>query len=54
MLRRHDDALGASNEVTVQLDDPLIARAITYYQAASYGFTHGLLNWPSSENITKQ
>ncbi|AIG02375.1 MULTISPECIES: LTA synthase family protein [Pseudomonas] len=54
MLRRHDDALGASHEVTVQLDDPLVSRAITYYQAASYGFTHGLLNWPGSENITKQ
>jgi phosphoglycerol transferase MdoB-like AlkP superfamily enzyme len=53
-LRRHDDALGASHEVTVQLDDPLVARAITYYQAASYGFTHRLLNWPGSESIAKQ
>ncbi|MHC8308429.1 LTA synthase family protein [Pseudomonas sp. GT1P32] len=54
MLRRHDDALGASQEVTAQLDDPLIARAITYYQAASYGFTHNLLNWPGSENTARQ
>jgi len=53
-LRRHDDALGASHEVTVQLDDPLVARAITYYQAASYGFTHRLLNWPGSERIATQ
>lgn len=54
MLRRHDDALGASHEVAAQLDDPLVARAIAYYQTASYGFTHRLLNWPASENITKQ
>jgi phosphoglycerol transferase MdoB-like AlkP superfamily enzyme len=53
-LRRHDDALGASHEVTVQLDDPLVARAITYYQSASYGFTHRLLNWPGSERIATQ
>ena len=54
LLRRHDDALGASHEVTVQLDDPLIVRAISYYQAASYGFTHRLLNWAGSENIARQ
>ncbi|KJH75645.1 LTA synthase family protein [Pseudomonas sp. ES3-33] len=52
-LRRHDDALGASQEVTVQLEDPLIVRAVTYYQVASYGFTHGLLNWSNSENTPK-
>lgn len=54
MLRRHDDALGASHEVTVKFDDPLVARAITYYQAASYGFTHRLLNWAGSANTAKQ
>jgi len=53
-LRRHDDALGASHEVTVQLDDPLVARAISYYQAASYGFTHRLLNWADSVNTAKE
>ena len=53
MLRRHDDALGASQEVTVQLEDPLIVRAVTYYQVASYGFTHGLLNWSNSKNAQK-
>jgi hypothetical protein len=26
-------------------DDPLILRAITYYQAASYGFKQQLLGW---------
>ncbi|WP_460141505.1 LTA synthase family protein [Pseudomonas sp. S2_E01] len=50
LLRRHDDALGASHEVTVQVNDPLIARAITYYQAASYDFTHRLLNWGGSKD----
>lgn len=54
MLRRHDDALGASQEMTVQLDDPLIRRAVTYYQAASYGFTHRLLSWIDSKNALKQ
>lgn len=54
ILRRHDDALGASHEVTVQFDDPLVARAITYYQTASYGFTHRLLNWAGSVNTSKR
>ncbi|MFR0687815.1 LTA synthase family protein [Enterobacterales bacterium AE_CKDN230030158-1A_HGKHYDSX7] len=44
-LRRHDQALGASTEVTAGADDPLVARAISYYQSASYGFTHHLLDW---------
>ncbi len=54
MLRRHDDALGASHEMTVQLDDPLIVRAVTYYQAASYGFTHRLLSWIGSKNTLEE
>lgn len=44
-LRRHNQALGASTEVTATADDPLVARAISYYQSASYGFTHHLLDW---------
>ncbi|EPM44314.1 sulfatase [Pseudomonas syringae pv. actinidiae ICMP 18804] len=31
-------------------DDPLIARAIAYYQVASYGFKHKLLSW-KPENV---
>lgn len=54
MLRRHDDALGVSHERTVQLEDPLIARAVTYYQAASYGFTHRLLSWTGSKSTLKK
>ena len=54
IFRRHDDALGKSHEVTVQFDDPLVTRAITYYQAASYGFTHHLLSWDGSVNTAKQ
>jgi len=44
-LRRHNQALGASTEVTAKSDDPLVDRAISYYQSASYGFTHHLLDW---------
>jgi hypothetical protein len=44
-LRRHDQALGESQELRVNSDDPLIQRAITYYQAASYGFKQQLLSW---------
>ncbi|MFV3308828.1 LTA synthase family protein [Pseudomonas sp. NY15181] len=44
-LRRHNQALGASEEVTAKADDPLVQRAISYYQSASFGFTHHLLDW---------
>ena len=44
-LRRHDQALGESKELRVGSDDPLIQRAISYYQAASYGFKQQLLSW---------
>lgn len=49
-LRRHDQALGASQEFRVDSNDPLIQRAITYYQAASYGFKQHLLSWNPPEN----
>ncbi|RVU50967.1 LTA synthase family protein [Pseudomonas syringae pv. syringae] len=44
-LRRHDNAPGESVESKATSDDPLIARAIAYYQVASYGFKHKLLGW---------
>lgn len=44
-LRRHDQALGDSRESQAEASDPLITRAITYYQAASYGFKQQLLGW---------
>lgn len=44
-LRRHEDALGLSLERAARISDPLIMRDIAYYQAASYGFQNGLLNW---------
>ncbi|RKS18716.1 phosphoglycerol transferase MdoB-like AlkP superfamily enzyme [Pseudomonas sp. WPR_5_2] len=44
-LRRHDDALTESREYRSDSSDPLIARAITYYQTASYGFKQQLLGW---------
>ncbi len=44
-LRRHDDALTDSRESSATANDPLITRAITYYQTASYGFKQQLLGW---------
>ena len=44
-MRRHDDALGASQEYRVDSHDPLLLRDIAYYQAASHGFQKGLLAW---------
>jgi phosphoglycerol transferase MdoB-like AlkP superfamily enzyme len=44
-MRRHDDALGLSDESTVSINDPLIRRDIAYYQSASHMFQHGLLRW---------
>ena len=45
LMRRHDDALGASREHTANRDDALIDRDIAYYQSASYAFSNGLLTW---------
>lgn len=44
-LRRHDNALGESVESQSTPADPLIARAIAYYQMASEGFKQHLLDW---------
>lgn len=44
-MRRHDDALTESRESRASSEDPLISRAITYYQTASYGFKQQLLGW---------
>lgn len=51
-LRRHDQALGESQELRVGSDDPLIQRAITYYQAASYGYKQQLLSWKAPKDTT--
>ncbi|MFJ3483075.1 LTA synthase family protein [Pseudomonas sp. NPDC090202] len=48
-LRRHDNALSDSVESQAGNDDPLIARAITYYQSASYGFKQRLLGWEPAQ-----
>lgn len=45
MMRRHDDALGESRERASKATDPLVARAIAYYEGASYAFAHQLLSW---------
>ncbi|KJH78333.1 MULTISPECIES: LTA synthase family protein [unclassified Pseudomonas] len=49
-LRRHDDALTESRESKAQASDPLITRAITYYQTASYGFKQQLLGWKAPKD----
>lgn len=51
-LRRHDQALAESQESRVGSDDPLIQRAITYYQAASYGFKQQLLSWKAPKEAS--
>ncbi len=44
-VRRHENALGASVETRTNSSDPLAARAIAYYQAASMAFQQRLLGW---------
>lgn len=53
-LRRHDDALTESRESRAGSDDPLISRAITYYQTASYGFKQQLLGWKAPREGAEQ
>jgi len=49
-MRVHEDALGNSHETTVGNDNPLVRRAIAYYQSAAYGFSKGLLAWKPEES----
>ncbi|MHC8295946.1 LTA synthase family protein [Pseudomonas sp. LB3P58] len=53
-LRRHDEALTESRESRATASDPLIVRAITYYQTASYGFKQQLLGWKAPMEGTGQ
>jgi len=53
-LRRHDDALTESRESRVGSDDPLVSRAISYYQTASYGFKQQLLGWKAPKEGAAQ
>lgn len=53
-LRRHDDALSESRESRATSDDPLISRAITYYQSASYGYKQQLLGWKAPKEGAPQ
>jgi len=53
-LRRHDEALTESREYKATATDPLITRAITYYQTASYGFKQQLLDWKAPMEGTDQ
>jgi phosphoglycerol transferase MdoB-like AlkP superfamily enzyme len=53
-LRRHDDALSESRESRATHEDPLVTRAITYYQTASYGFKQQLLGWKAPKEGVEQ
>ncbi|MBC3477948.1 LTA synthase family protein [Pseudomonas taiwanensis] len=44
-MRVHKDALGNSREMSVGSDNPLVRRAIAYYQSAANDFSKGLLAW---------
>lgn len=44
-MRRHDDALGLSREITSDVNDTLLRRNIVYYQGASHAFRTGGLSW---------
>jgi len=55
LIRRHDDATGLSVERTADANDPLVRRAIAYYEGASYDYGHQLLAWqPSSSHPVRQ
>ncbi|WP_068979427.1 LTA synthase family protein [Aeromonas sp. EERV15] len=45
IMRRHDDALGRSLEISVDTSDPLLRRDIAYFQSASYAFQMGMMTW---------
>ncbi|AFM34670.1 MULTISPECIES: LTA synthase family protein [Stutzerimonas] len=53
-VRRHDDALQASNESSATPDDPLVRRDIAYYQGASYDYGHALLGWKRPQTTATQ
>lgn len=44
-MRRHDDALGLSDESAGSAQDLLVRRDIAYFQGASHMFQQGLLRW---------
>lgn len=48
-MRVHQDALGNSREMSADSDNPLIRRAIAYYQSAANDFSKGLLAWKPQE-----
>lgn len=48
-MRVHQDALGNSREMSANSDNPLIRRAIAYYQNAANDFSKGLLAWKPQE-----
>jgi len=54
IMRRHEDALGLSDETADTPADPLMRRDIAYYQGASRAFHDGLLLWNDVEQARKR
>lgn len=53
-IRKHMDALGESTETVAIHSDPLIMRAISYYQSASIAYKEHLLGWQAPAENTLQ
>ena len=53
-MRRHEDALGLSDETEDNTADPLMRRDIAYYQGASRAFRDGLLLWSNTEEALER
>ena len=53
-MRRHDDALGLSHEISTSTSDSLLRRDIAYYQGASHAFQKRLIAWRPSDMPEEQ
>lgn len=53
-MRRHDDALGLSQETSTALSDSLMQRNIAYYQGASHAFKKRLIAWSPAAATQEQ
>lgn len=53
-MRRHDDALGLSQETSTALSDSLMQRNIAYYQGASHSFKKRLIAWSPATATQEQ
>lgn len=54
VIRKHEDALGESREVTATQDDSLVVRTIAYYQLASDAYKKHFLDWQPIKSASKE